>query len=134
MKKIIAIIVLLAAVGGLFFFLNNRNKNINKIKQQPSQLTPIIRNEPQATVTYTKDGFNPKSITIKAGTRVTWINKSGKMTTVNSNDHPAHKLYPPLNLGEFPDNSSVQLVFVKPGSYGYHNHLNPSQTGEIIVE
>jgi len=68
------------------------------------------------------------------GTKVVWIKKSGAVATVNSADHPTHLVYPPINMGEFKDGTSVQLVFDKPGTYKYHNHLIPSQTGTVVVE
>lgn len=93
-----------------------------------------VPKEPVDNVTLTNSGFDPKTITVKAGTRVSWLNASGKPGSVNSDSHPTHQLYPALNLGEFPDGYGVQFVFDKPGTYGYHNHLKPSQTGTVIVE
>lgn len=87
----------------------------------------------EKVVTLTASGFDPKTVTITEGTRVLWMNKSGKMGTVNSDDYPTNRLYPFLNLGAFPDGSSVQVVFDKAGTYTYHNHLNPDQTGKVIV-
>ena len=85
-------------------------------------------------VTLTKDGFAPSSITIKTGTLIQWINKSGQDASVNSDDHPTHKLYPSLNLGIFPNESGVSLIFDKSGTYKYHDHLHPERNGTIIVE
>jgi plastocyanin len=62
------------------------------------------------------------------------MNKSGKTVTVNSDNHPTHKLYPFLNLGAFENGSSVQAVFDKAGTYTYHDHFNPSNIGKVIVQ
>lgn len=86
------------------------------------------------TITLTKSGFNPQKVTVKAGTKVTWINQSGGTATVDSADHPTHLKYPPLNLGSFANGGSLSLVFDKTGTYGYHNHLNSSQFGTVTVE
>ena len=88
----------------------------------------------QPGVALTQSGFEPKSITVKAGTRVTWVNNSGSMATVDSAGHPTHLGYPPLNLGQFSNGQSLSLVFDAAGTYKYHNHLNPSQTGTVVVE
>lgn len=98
--------------------------------QNQQEVTP----NPADTVTLTANGFIPQVLTIKAGDTVTWVNNSGVQATVNSDPHPLHTAYPPLNLGEFNDGDSLSLTFPKPGRYGYHNHLDATQTGIIIVK
>ena len=88
----------------------------------------------QNVVTLTANGFSPSPLTVKASTSVTFINKSGSKATVNSAPHPVHTNYPPLNLGSFADGGTLSYKFDKPGTYGYHNHLNPSQTGQVVVQ
>jgi plastocyanin len=88
----------------------------------------------EAVVTLTSSGFEPKELTIKVGQKVVWKNESGGTASVNSGPHPVHTAYPPLNLGNFDDGETLNLVFDKKGSFSYHNHLNPSQTGKIKVE
>lgn len=85
-------------------------------------------------VNLTASGFNPQTITVKVATKVVWENKSGTTATVNSAVHPTHQVYPPLNLGSFEDGEVMSLAFDKPGTYKYHNHLNPSQVGTVVVE
>ncbi len=133
---IIAVLVLIGAVVVIAGKLGNKSVQ----PSTPAQTTTkqgaggAIPKETIATVNLTSSGFDPKTATVKAGTRVIWLNKSGAAATVNSAVHPTHQAYPPLNLGEFPNGSSVQLVFDKPGKYGYHDHLNPSRTGTVVVE
>lgn len=98
-----------------------------------TQASPSATNE-QNAITLTQNGFSPATITIKAGTKVTWTNKSGIDATVNSDPHPTHTDYPPLNLGKFSDGGTHSLTFDKPGTYGYHNHFNASERGTIIVQ
>jgi len=100
---------------------------------------PTITSSPSAmqqqnTVTLTQSGWSPATLTIKVGQTVVWNNKSGETATVNSDPHPTHTDYPPLNLGSFPDGGSLSLTLPKAGTYGYHNHLNPSERGTIVVE
>lgn len=142
MNKILLIIIALIIVLGAFTFLGNKNSN-----QTPTQPSESMSSEKTtgktaetqsgnqlATITLTDSGFTPKDITVKTGTRVVWINKSGTAATVSSDDHPTHRLYPFLNLGEFADGSSVQVVVEKVGKYSYHNHLNASEVGTITAE
>lgn len=130
---IIAVVVIL--LGG-FFILSNKTKN-NQVNQnqttQKQSPTPVKTVEGKE-VAVTNNGFEPQTITIKKGQRIVWTNKSGTNVTVNSDSHPTHLLWPFLNLGQFADGSSVSVVFEKAGKYTYHNHLNASQVGTVIVE
>lgn len=138
-SKLLLVILALIAVFAAFTFLANKNT------RTPSETSPTTKSE-QATPVVTKTtnqitnvilgdaGFVPKDIAVKAGTTVVWINKSGKTATVSSDDHPTHRLYLFLNLGEFATSTTVQAVVEKPGKYSYHDHYNASQTGTVTVE
>lgn len=128
------LVVLVIIIALIYAFTNYFNSNKNTY--QPSQVTqPSSSSENgQITITLTASGFNPQSVTIKQGAKVVWLNKSGNDATVNSNPHPTHTDYSPLNLGRFGNGESLSLTFDQKGTYGYHNHLDPSQTGTIIVE
>ncbi|MBF8249707.1 MAG: hypothetical protein HW400_308 [Candidatus Levybacteria bacterium] len=136
MNKILIIVVVLIAAVGIFAFLGNK-------KTAPATTQPITQTASPTTaqttnsspiVTLSSSGFEPKEITVKAGTTVVWENKSGAAATVSSDNHPAHLLYPFLNLGEFADGASVQVAFEKAGKYSYHNHFNASERGFVMVE
>lgn len=107
--------------------------------QKNNNVTPPISQAPQKKaavlhlVTLTSKGFNPQKITIKKGEVVVWSNKSGHEASVNSANHPTHKLFPVLNLGEFGDGLTLQARIYKIGALTYHNHLIPTQTGTVIV-
>lgn len=137
-------IILLLLVGAVFI-LNSDNKtsSVNTSAEENQAQTEVSRVpsvSPTQTaleetkVTLTSDGFSPKSITIKKGSKVVWTNSSGKVATVDSAPHPVHTSYPPLNLGSFNDGDSLELSFPDPGSYKYHDHLNASHGGTITVE
>jgi len=133
-KIILIVVALVVVLVGAFLLLNNnanKSANTQKTNSLPTQAQQAVK---EANVTVTSKGFEPENITIKAGQRVVWTNKSGEQVTVNSDLHPTHLLWPFLNLGNFDDGSSVSVVFEKPGVYTYHNHLNPSQTGIVTVE
>lgn len=101
----------------------------------PTQSQEAIQRELQnlSIVALDANGFSPRALTLKRGTRVVWVNKSGAKAALNSDPHPAHSAHSFLNLGEFDNGSSVQVVFDTPGSYSYHNHKNPTQRGTIEV-
>ena len=140
MKTILLILVVIALLGvGYFFLFANKGAQPTsqttqmQTTQQPTA-SPSSSPSAQNTVTLTANGYSPATLTISAGQTVTWKNSSGEMATVNSDPHPTHTNYPPLNLGQFADGSSLSLTFPTAGTFGYHDHLNPSLRGTIIVK
>ncbi len=148
-KGIIIILVISIAIFGVLLFRKNTSILVSHSSPQsfiptstsaptPTSVYSGTQNKQQPyaayTVTLTARGFAPQTLTIKAGTMVTWVNTSGSEATVNSDPHPAHTAYPPLNLGQFNDGDSLHLLFNKPGRYGYHNHFDATQTGTIMVQ
>ena len=131
-KVVIGTIVVLVVIAAVFLLSKNSSLYAPSKTQQVNTVTPVAKEE--NLVTLTQNGFSPSTFTIKAGATVTWTNKSGGSAILNSNPHPTHTAYPPLNLGSFPNGGTLSLTFDKPGSYGYHNHLNPGQTGTIAVQ
>lgn len=133
--------VVLAAVvlGGVVLLGNKSTSNTatgGAASGDQSQSPTVSQQAPveDVNVTLSSSGFTPESVTVKAGGRVIWTNKSGADATVNSDVHPTHLLWPFLNLGEFGDGSSVSVTFDKPGKYTYHDHLNPGRTGTVVVQ
>ena len=100
----------------------------------PTQATDEAMMEEAVAVSITSSGFSPKEVKIKAGEKITWMNEDSAVHTVNSAVHPTHQVYPPLNLGNVQAGGKVSLTFPTPGTYKYHDHLNPSLTGSVIVE
>lgn len=136
-KLLIGIIVLTVIVVG-FVVLGGSQKETQTPETSPTVPTQAQSQQQQqvTTVTITADssGFFPAILTVKTGTRVNWTNKSGSDISVNSNEHPTHRLFRELNLGHVPNGSSVSLVFDNVGTYTYHDHYNPSRTGTVVVE
>lgn len=133
----VGLAVVVVVLAGVALLSTKGNNTTNPVTQnQGTNTVPTAAPEQMVTtgVTVTAQGFEPKTVTIKAGTKVLWTNNSGATVTVTSALHPTHLLFPFLNLGEFSDGSTVEAVFDKPGTYKYHNHLDPSQTGTVIVE
>lgn len=132
------VIAILVLFGAMFLFGKKAPAPITSTPT-PGITLPTIDQAKEAArvkvkIELTSDGFVPKVVTVKKGTRVIWLNKTSVDGTVNSDDHPTHQLYRPLNLGTFPPDFSVQLVFEDPGIYGYHNHFKPEQKGTVIVQ
>ncbi|TSC86257.1 MAG: Plastocyanin/azurin family copper binding protein [Microgenomates group bacterium Gr01-1014_7] len=100
----------------------------------PTSATEGAMMAEETVVKITAAGFSPKDITIKAGGTVTWTNSDSVVHAVNSAVHPTHQVYSPLNLGNIQAGGKAALTFPDPGTYKYHDHLNPSLTGSVVVE
>lgn len=141
-KFFIGIVIVIVLIGGfsLFYKKGSYSPSINPQSKTESANPMSKKTNPasedkngQNIVTLGENGFSPVTLTVKAGTKVTWLNKSGKKAAINSDPHPIHTNYSLLNLGSFESEDSLSLTFDKAGTFGYHNHLNPSQKGTIYV-
>lgn len=105
----------------------------------PSTSQPADLSQPPAnvqnTVTYTDSGFSPSTLTVKKGDTVTFKNNASDDMWVASNPHPTHTDYPGFDVKrKMAPGEIYQFTFTKTGSWGYHNHTNPSERGTIVVQ
>ncbi|MFZ2049282.1 MAG: hypothetical protein WAV25_03245 [Minisyncoccia bacterium] len=86
-------------------------------------------------VSYDGTSFTPATISIKQGDSVTFINNTEGKMSVASNPHPAHTDYPEFD--QYKTSSRGQKTFTftfeKIGTWGYHNHLNATAGGTVVV-
>lgn len=88
-----------------------------------------------AAVKLTTTGFIPAKVTVKLGDTVEWANESSKEMWVASAPHPSHTDYPEFDqLKGVPGGGSYSFTFTKPGTWKYHNHLNPGNFGSVEVK
>ena len=73
--------------------------------------------------------FEPSTLTVPAGTVVTWANKDDDPHTVIGTDPGSPIKSRPLDTG---DRYSITLT--KPGTYRYLCSLHPHMTGTVIVQ
>lgn len=94
-------------------------------------------------MTYTDSGFSPSTLTIKKGDTATFTNTASDAMHVASNPHPVHNVYPTNggcvgstfdSCGNISPGRSWSFKFDIVGMWGYHNHLNPSEGGTIVVQ
>jgi plastocyanin len=143
-KNLILAIVVVAIIAAGFIFLKGSNKAVTpSTSEVTSEATPspsasesaAMEQEMSATtVNITANGFTPKTVTIKVGESVTWMNNDTAPHNVNSDTHPSHTVYPPLNLETIQPGASKSLSFPKAGTYKYHDHLNPQLQGTVVVQ
>lgn len=86
----------------------------------------------KSTLVYMYDKyFDPSTVTIIAGQKVTWINKGKLDHTVTSNNGY-------FDSGHIHPGSSVSYTFTKPGTYSYtctlHSFMSFGMKGKVIVK
>lgn len=151
MKGLITIVIIIAiiAVGFLLLRDGTTEDNAEGVTQEMTTEengdsvdmvvelgdAPIDTTAEVIVVTYSDSGFAPKEITVSAGQTVRFVNESSGNMWVASAVHPTHEVLP-----EFDDKKSVgngenyEFTFTEVGEWGYHNHVNPSAFGKVIVE
>lgn len=136
----VIIVVIVIVVGVIIFGKMSTSQSEQPIAQQspPQNQSSSSAKTDEAVshrVEYTNQGFSPHSITIKKGETVTWVNKSGDSMWVASNPHPTHTDYPGFDeLQGVPNGGTYSFTFEKIGNWGYHNHLEPSNQGIVVVQ
>lgn len=70
--------------------------------------------------------FNPASITVAAGTTITWTNKDAITHTVTSDS----KLWDSGSVGP---NGTFSFTFATAGTFPYHCNVHPSMTASVTV-
>ena len=80
------------------------------------------------TVTIDNFFFTPGSVTVKAGTTVTWTNKDDIPHGIGS----ANNAFPKSKALD--TDESYSFTFATPGTYQYFCYLHPKMVGTIVVE
>jgi plastocyanin len=91
------------------------------------------------TFTITSSGVSPKTLTVPAGTQVTFINNDNTNHDMNSDPHPEHTQCTEINNVGFlnPGQSRQTSAMRAARTCGFHDHNQPSVSslqGSIIVQ
>ena len=70
--------------------------------------------------------FNPATITVAAGTTITWTNKDAITHTVTSDTNL-------FNSGNIVSNGTYSFTFPTAGTYPYHCSIHTTMTAKVIV-
>lgn len=172
--KIIIVLVAIIILGAIYMFARKSTddgkigEGDNVKQEEPAPITeetPAVTPEQEETTATTtpaeetsedaqgvffKDsGYEPKTLTIKKGETVIFINTTQTPTWPASADHPAHTVYPGSDIAKcgtleqatifdacrgLQTGESWSFKFNNIGAWNYHDHLNPSQSGTIVVE
>lgn len=142
--RIIIAVVVIALLGGIIiWYLNGRPAADNiPAPTNPSATSPSGNDTtpentaPAAstTITYDGSGFTPSSLRVAAGSTITVINNSSRELDFASDPHPTHTSNAELNEGSVAPGESRDFTVSEKGTWGFHDHLNASAQGTIIVE
>jgi plastocyanin len=81
-----------------------------------------------ATVKIDNFSFGPATITIPAGSTVTWTNSDDVPHVVTSDDN---KMFKSKALDT---DDHFSFTFTKPGTYNYYCAIHPKMTAKIVVQ
>lgn len=123
----------------------NRSSNTNVRTTNANTNSALNSNSSAATnaaetnmVSITSSGFGPQTVSISAGDSVIWTNNDTSAHYIAPDDHPTHKKYAGIwddsGAGNISPGQTYTQKFNTPGTYTYHDHLNPTTKGTVIVK
>lgn len=135
---IIGLVIIVAAVGGYLLVTQKAAKPMlpeatpveqvrNKKATDSTQQIPVTGVSDETVVTIENFSFNPGTVTIKKGTKVTWTNKDSVKHDVSS-DTGSELKSQLLAQGE-----SYSHVFNTVGTYVYHCNPHAAKMKATIV-
>ena len=129
MKKKLSLAII---IGGavLLAGCSSGNKNTSapvapSQTSSPSQSQTVQPETASNMITIQSFAFSPSTLTIKAGTMVTWTNNDSAAHTIKSNS---------FSSGNMANGDKFQFTFTSPGTFSYSCGIHPSMKGTIIVQ
>lgn len=152
----VAIVVVILIVGGLFLFRSTEPtpeegevmeeelfepepEDATPFMEEGSTPSPAVTPSPEtseaATMGMDETGFSPQTITVKAGTTVSFVNNGQAKHWPASAVHPTHQVLPGFDAKRgLETGETYAFTFTQTGTWACHDHLNPRFTCSITVE
>jgi plastocyanin len=89
---------------------------------------PARAEGPESAISIDNFSFTPATLTVKAGTTVTWTNKDDIPHGIASSNNAFKK------SGALDTDDGYSFTFTTPGTYQYFCYLHPHMVGSIVVE
>jgi plastocyanin len=125
-----ALLVIIGVIAAFFLIgiLRMLEGNANNLKNIPVVKTEGVTDSAKTIVNISQSSFQPKTVTVKIGSPVTFLNNDNMEHSVVSN-------IPGLFKSDvmFPGDNFV-WTFSESGRFDYHCGIHSSMVGEIIVE
>ena len=112
----IAFLILVTVTSLGTYFLHQHTLKVSKITNVPSVHQVLLN----------KNNVSPDSLTVKGGESVQFNSNDGKSHKIalgeggHEHDHEGS-----FSSGEFKANEAWRATFKEPGTYFFHDHLNP---------
>lgn len=127
MKAFIAVVVVVVVLAGGYLIYRSYSNKYSTTNTTTTQPTPT--NTPTAnTVSIVNMSFSPSSLTVTAGTTVTWVNNDSVTHTVTETDNQTGP-----KSGNLAPGQSYTFTFSSAGTYQYHCSIHTSMTGSVTV-
>ena len=147
MKNVIVIVIVIVIIlGGVWYISSNKTREPgtgNQVSPTGNLVSNVV------TITSSGSGFSPSTLGIRQGETVTFENEGAQPSWPASAIHPTHTVYPNSNIAKCASAEENTIFdsckgllkgeawsfrFDIVGTWKYHDHLNPSHYGTIIVE
>lgn len=113
---------LLLLIGAVTFLTSSREDH------------KAAKNVPVAEVRITRQGFEPSTLVVKRGTKITWSNADSGLHQVASNQYPTDKDLPGLKSEILNNAQTYTYVANTTGSFGYHDQMKPTINGTLVIQ
>lgn len=105
------------------------------VVKTPVSTQATILKDGSYLVSYTSTGFSPRTLTIKKGKSVHFVNNSNKAMSLATTDTTNSQIYSEFNQGKTVGRGgSYDFTFLTAGTWGYMNRNNQADHGTIIVQ
>jgi plastocyanin len=110
------------AGGGALYLCTTAGMAQQPASPAPPQIAP-------AQIVIDNFAFAPATLTVNAGTTVTWLNRDEEPHTVMSADQQTPFKSPALDT-----NDKFTFTFAKPGTYKYFCTIHSHMVGTVVVQ
>ncbi len=108
-------------------------QEITVVTPEPGTVMPP--GGPEAVIEYRDGMFDPSTLRVLVGTKVTFVNKGTTPVWPASGVHPTHEICPGFDARKaVKPGETYSYVFDRPAECPFHNHLNASEKGTIEVK
>ena len=150
MKKfMIGVIIFFVLLAGLLVYMATDSNHANGKATDTTVESGSVESANNHTIIMNEKGFSPKTITISKGDTVIFTNTGKKNIWPASAMHPTHTVYPGSDIKKcgtdaekeifdacegIAPSKSWSFTFNNVGKWSYHDHLQASSFGSIIVQ
>ena len=122
---VLSIVILLLLASNFYFYFSLQNLSQTKPTEQTTTTAQYIKDKPATdTIFIFSDHYDPTEITIKAGQKVSWVNKDNKEHIV---------VFKYLDKVIFPEDYFT-FTFYETGTQRFFDGENENMKGQVIVE